>query len=330
MTEISIIVPVYKVEQFLPRCIDSILNQTFTDFELILVDDGSPDNCGRICDEYAKKDSRIRVIHKENGGVSSARNIGINEAKGKYIMFCDSDDYVDNNWCETLYKEIVKNPNVFVTCNCWYESIDHINKKNLFSIKDESVHETDYFDIFLMGISYSVVLKIFKKDVLCSASIRFDPDRKIGEDAEFCARYAYCCDQFLYISTPLYHYINNPHSATHKYRHDILSITIPLLSIRLPLIKDEQYEPFFQCYFNMFLSMLEVVFDERNTAMSMRQKYEYTNRMLNTQEFRMAIKYGAKHEKWYNRFLLKNFDYRIYRYFRKICNSIKERKNHTR
>ncbi|MGL5903256.1 MAG: glycosyltransferase family 2 protein, partial [Cetobacterium sp.] len=104
--KISIIVPVYKVEPYLRRCIDSILNQTFTNFELILVDDGSPDRCGEICDEYAKKDCRIKVIHKKNGGLSSARNIGLNIAKGDYIGFVDSDDWIDADMYETLYNLI--------------------------------------------------------------------------------------------------------------------------------------------------------------------------------------------------------------------------------
>ena len=91
---LSIIVPVYNVEKYIERCIKSILNQSFTNFELILVDDGSPDNCGKICDEYKKKDSRIKVIHKKNGGLSDARNAGLNIATGKYIGFVDSDDII--------------------------------------------------------------------------------------------------------------------------------------------------------------------------------------------------------------------------------------------
>ena len=90
--KISVIVPVYNVEMFLRRCIDSILAQTFTDFELLLIDDGSKDKSGEICDEYATKDVRIRVFHKQNGGVSSARNVGLNHAIGEYICFCDADD----------------------------------------------------------------------------------------------------------------------------------------------------------------------------------------------------------------------------------------------
>ena len=101
--KISIIVPVYKVEPYIHKCIDSILNQTFKEFELILVDDGSPDNCGNICDEYAKKDNRVRVIHKENGGISSARNIGLDVSNGEYIGFVDSDDYIKLDMYERLY-----------------------------------------------------------------------------------------------------------------------------------------------------------------------------------------------------------------------------------
>ena len=95
--KISIVSPVFNVEKFLARCLDSLVNQTLSDIEIILVDDGSPDNSGRICDEYAKKDDRVIVIHKENGGVSSARNVGIDKAKGKYICFVDSDDYVSKD-----------------------------------------------------------------------------------------------------------------------------------------------------------------------------------------------------------------------------------------
>ncbi len=110
MPEISIIVPVYKTEQYLNRCVNSILNQTFKYFELILVDDGSPDRCPAMCDEWSKRDSRIRVIHKENGGASSARNFGLKEADGIYIGFVDSDDWIDKNMFQSLYNLLKKYP----------------------------------------------------------------------------------------------------------------------------------------------------------------------------------------------------------------------------
>ena len=108
--KISVIVPIYKVERYLNRCIKSIVNQTYSNLEIILVDDGSPDRCGFICDKWMATDKRIKVIHKKNGGLSSARNKGIELSTGKYIMFIDSDDYLyDDSSLESLYKGITKN-----------------------------------------------------------------------------------------------------------------------------------------------------------------------------------------------------------------------------
>ena len=107
-SKISIIVPIYNVEKYLRKCIDSILNQSYDNLQIILVDDGSPDNCPKICDEYLNKDNRIQVIHKSNGGLSSARNAGIKVANGKYIAFIDSDDYIELNMIEKLVNAIEK------------------------------------------------------------------------------------------------------------------------------------------------------------------------------------------------------------------------------
>lgn len=106
---ISIIIPVYKVEQYLEKCVDSVINQNYPHLEIFLVDDGSPDKCGEICESYAKKDSRIKVIHKKNGGLSDARNVAIDVASGEYITFVDSDDYVTDDYVATLYELIKKN-----------------------------------------------------------------------------------------------------------------------------------------------------------------------------------------------------------------------------
>lgn len=109
MPKISVIVPIYRVEAYLAECMDSILSQTYQDFELILVDDGSPDNCGAICDEYAEKDSRIRVIHQKNGGLSAARNAGLDIAQGEYVTFVDSDDVLHPNYLEYLMRGLAEN-----------------------------------------------------------------------------------------------------------------------------------------------------------------------------------------------------------------------------
>lgn len=122
MPEISVIIPVYNVEAYLRRCIDSVLSQSFKDLEVLLIDDGSTDSSGDICDEYAKADERITVIHKENGGLSDARNVGIDNAKGENIFFLDSDDYIENNSLSVLYENLVReNADISVggTYNCY-------------------------------------------------------------------------------------------------------------------------------------------------------------------------------------------------------------------
>lgn len=114
--KISVIVPVYKVEEYLEECIESLVNQTMKEIEIILVDDGSPDHCGAICDQYAQKYSNITVIHQKNGGLSCARNQGLSIAKGEYISFVDSDDYVKENMLETLYNACMKNHTKMAAC----------------------------------------------------------------------------------------------------------------------------------------------------------------------------------------------------------------------
>ena len=123
---ISIIIPVYKVEEYLEKCVDSVIKQTYDNLEIILVDDGSPDNCGKICDQYSKKDKRVKVIHKENGGLSDARNAGIDISRGEYISFIDSDDYVEIDYIETLYNSIIKSKISII--------LSHIERGFLFSI----------------------------------------------------------------------------------------------------------------------------------------------------------------------------------------------------
>ena len=122
--KVSIIVPVYKVEKYLRKCIDSIINQTLKDIEIILVDDGSPDNCGKICDEYAAKDTRIKVIHKENGGLSSARNAGMEVAEGEYIGFVDSDDWIETDYVGELLFCLIQSESDMAICSIRHENKD--------------------------------------------------------------------------------------------------------------------------------------------------------------------------------------------------------------
>ena len=140
---ISVIVPVYKVEKYLEKCIESVLKQTYTNLQIILVDDGSPDNCGKICDEYAKKDSRIEVIHKANGGLSDARNVGISKAKGRYIGFVDSDDYIKEDMYEILLNLIKKYDADVSICNLY----DVIDGNECIRNKENGIREYSRLDI---------------------------------------------------------------------------------------------------------------------------------------------------------------------------------------
>ena len=137
--KISIIVPVYNVEQYLPRCIDSILNQSFADFELLLIDDGSKDKSGTICDEYAAKDSRIRLFHKENGGVSSARNVGLDNARGEWLAFIDGDDEITEGYFDIRQEhegvDVIIKP--YCTVNTEGHAACHNNKLSILTGKDK-------------------------------------------------------------------------------------------------------------------------------------------------------------------------------------------------
>ena len=130
---ISVIIPIYKVEAYLDRCVRSILSQSYQNLEIILVDDGSPDQCGKMCDDFAALDSRIRVFHKENGGLSDARNYGVEYANGKYIAFIDSDDYVESHYVEYLHDLIVSNDADIASC-CMVKTEGDTEKKS-YNIK---------------------------------------------------------------------------------------------------------------------------------------------------------------------------------------------------
>lgn len=179
--KLSIVVPVYKVERFLDKCIESVLAQTFTDFELILVDDGSPDNCGKMCDEWAAKDDRIRVIHKKNGGLSDARNAGIEAAKGDYIGLVDSDDYIKPDMFEVLVGNLEKYQADISMCGYADVYANRIRKDNL----DRKVYEWNQEEAIyqiLLGklLSVHAVTKLYKRRLF--DNVRY-PVGKVSEDA---------------------------------------------------------------------------------------------------------------------------------------------------
>lgn len=204
MPKLSIIVPVYKVEQYLHKCVDSILNQTFTDFELILVDDGSPDNCGRICDEYAAKDGRIRVIHKENGGLSDARNAGIDVAKGEIIGFVDSDDYIDANMYIDMLN-FMEEKQLDVACADTYQvREDKFKFKPRYSENKLFNREEAICEILNGNLDNAAWNKIYKRSVI--GDTRY-PKGRIYEDVATTYKFIYNAVKVGYLKKPYYYYV---------------------------------------------------------------------------------------------------------------------------
>lgn len=288
MIEVSIIVPVYKVEQYIHVCVDSILNQTFSNFELILVDDGSPDNCPAICDEYAKNDSRIRVIHKDNGGISSARNAGLSAATGKYIMFCDSDDYVSPIWCESLYEQICKSPDA-----CIYSNIIRVNdacKQSPFNAAcEEQVLQTDYYHAFTSGLSAYVWNKIYSAEVIRSNALSFDETKRLAEDVDFNLKYLQYCDGYIYIPKQTYAYVQHDGSVMHKYNPDWFRMHLAPFYDRVPFIGEAHLSDYCDAWLYMFLTFFTIVFDKRN-HWSLFKKFAYNQKMIQSKEFQFCLK----------------------------------------
>ncbi len=212
MPKISVIVPVYKVEEYLNRCLDSILEQTFTDFDLILVDDGSPDNCGIICDEYATNDGRIHVIHQNNGGLSAARNAGLDwvyvNSNSDYIAFIDSDDWVHKRFLEILLDGVTRfNVNI---CQCGYLETD--GTKNVPEVF-ESMTCITAEEQYIQHYSAFMWNKLFSRS--CWEKIRF-PEGKIYEDVAVWYKILFQEKKLAYTENKLYYYYVNPESIARK------------------------------------------------------------------------------------------------------------------
>lgn len=212
---LSVIVPVYKSEKFIGRCIESILNQTLSDLELILVDDGSPDNSGTLCDEYAKKDKRIKVIHKQNGGAASARNAGIRLAQGEYLGFCDADDYLNLNMYKDLLTIMLENN--LETISCLANTRDEAGTLLQSGISDKQItiySAEEYIkNIYLRTADVSLCTRIVKADVVKQIII---PEKRRVEDFYFTIKLMQKLGSAAVYNFPYYEYTVNLNSVTHS------------------------------------------------------------------------------------------------------------------
>ena len=228
MALVSVVVPVYKVELYLKRCVESIQNQTLTDIEIILVDDGSPDRCGTMCDEYALRDTRIKVIHKENGGLSSARNAGVRAATGQYIGYVDSDDYIEPDMYEKMYACIEQHSVDFVMADYWRIKGQARTKVTLdiregLYTKQDIIREIYPMLIMRECVDYGPLLSVchclYNAEFVKKNKLYFDEEITWSEDCIYSAILGYTAQSFYYMKSEcVYNYIQNENSISTSYK----------------------------------------------------------------------------------------------------------------
>lgn len=213
---ISVIVPIYNAEKYLKRCIESIINQTYKNMEIILINDGSKDNSKKICNEFLEKDCRIKLINKENEGVSAARNYGINVAIGKYISFVDADDWLEKNFLLEMYNKLKEYNVDYVTCG-YNRAYDNCVKMLNNDLKEELVSPNEYIiKILNVQNGYGFAhMKLIRKNAI--GNIRFNTNISVGEDAFFNIQLCKKIDKFLIYNKALYNYYFNQNSVVRNY-----------------------------------------------------------------------------------------------------------------
>lgn len=230
MPIVSIIVPVYNAEQYLPKCVDSILHQNLGDIELILVDDGSKDHSPALCDAYASQDKRVRVVHQENAGAAAARNHGIELAQGTYIAFVDSDDWIDPDMYETMVETAERDASDLVICDCKKE-FDTESQLYTHDLRaghfDRTAMEKEYFPQLLMPdhmeypVTISNWLLLIRREVIVKNQLAFPEGMRFSEDLLFGSEVGYYAQSMTYLrGYAPYHYRQNPQSVTHTEYKD--------------------------------------------------------------------------------------------------------------
>ncbi len=290
MAEISIIVPVHNAAPFLRNCLDSIASQTFSDFECIMVDDGSADNSGTICDDYAEKDARFIAVHQENGGVSRARNNGISHATGQYIVFCDSDDFVHPQWCEMLYRAIKQHPEACVVCQVQKIAVEEKPLVSLYAVDTPPVEEVSYFQLYQRGLSSFVYIKIFKSSLLKQHKLQFPEGVAISEDLRFTAAYIPLCSKILVVPYVLYYYVQHAGSAMHSHHDELLEWNLAAFRARVELIGSDNLPDFCDVSLSGFIQDFQWTFKHKKTLY---QKFKYNATMLRSEPFQYCVSHCA-------------------------------------
>lgn len=241
MPLVSIIIPVYNVEKYLSACLDSVIKQKYYNLQIILVDDGSTDRSGYICDLYAEQDSRIKVLHTDNNGVSSARNAGIECTNGELICFIDSDDTVEENYIDSLVNAWVEDKSDLVICNIKDINLNRIISKRRVGSRLTGVFREDYWQ--LIDLLRGPVAKLYTKDIIKKYSIRFPIYIHVSEDQIWNFNYYSHVNSYSYVDESLYNYFhrdNNSLSQLKNYKSFIANLT--KLNIEKRFLEDNKIE----------------------------------------------------------------------------------------
>lgn len=297
MIKISIIVPVYNSETTLERCVVSLQHQTYTDIQIILVNDGSTDKSKAICDSFAQTDSRIYVIHQKNAGVSAARNAGLAHAAGEYIMFCDSDDWVEPDWCEKMLTVAEHSSTCLPVSNYWHEKdgVSSINYADRCAELKHMLCSSDMFALYkmdLLGIPWN---KIYHRKAIEDNNLRFDESISLGEDLIFVIDYIkYISDGFIFISEPLYHYaLGNMSSLTMRYNPDLRQTYQVIFNklkehlVSIPTAWERYEKDYWHSYFWAMEKVMYNSFSDENNV-SILDKISYNSAVYRSKEFAIA------------------------------------------
>ncbi len=299
----SIVIPIFNCEKYLSKCIDSIIGQKFDDYELILVDDGSTDKSSEICDKYAKNKHNIKVIHKENGGTASSRNIGLKNSLGEYVLFVDSDDYVAKDYFTILNDELKKYPNMDLYNFGFYSEIvdkdynviqqDKINFKNKkYNSRDEI--RKDLVELYDRHIIYNPVNRIYRRDIIEKNNISF-PLQVQGEDIEFNREYLLSINNMVVSNSCIYHYVRErSDSVTRKYDENFFDLRKQQFYefndyfAKWDIREKEYIEFSSRRYLERVLGCIE---NEFCSNLKFPQKYNNIKQMINDKLTRRTLKY---------------------------------------
>lgn len=233
---ISIVVPIYNCERFLPSCIDSILAQSFQDFEVLLVDDGSNDQSGAICDQYASQDTRIRVFHRANAGVSASRNFGIEKANGEYVSFVDADDRIHANFLAKLLERLLSSKADFAYCDIVLENPESERIYTTYTLEGDK--RKDFHKMLREGWGGLCFNKLYNKSFLEKANIRFPKDINYCEDVLFSTQAFWMAEVVVKVPEALYYYNRrNVHSATHSMSLRLVNDSLDAMDTMISFFK---------------------------------------------------------------------------------------------